>query len=119
MKALKINSPIALNTGNLIPSGAILVIAEAFVNVRKKEIKDGIEVLPCQVITDVYVSLAEYEKGASPVFPDSIKDFNPAFYKLYLSVEGYETLPVEPLLIEVAYDALELVYPDKVQEITI
>lgn len=119
MKALKINNTVALTTGLSIPTGSIVIIAEGYANVAGKTTIDGVPQIPCQVITQVYKNLTAYTEGKACVPGNTIADFSPAFYGLYLSVTGYETLPTEALLIGVAQQALEAVYPGKIEEITI
>jgi hypothetical protein len=119
MKALKINTTVNLTNGLTIPSGAIVVIGEgtAVPNPRKLVTVEGVKKIPCSVITNVYKSLAAFTAGDTAI--TGIKDFNPAFYGLTLSVEGYATLPTETLQIEVVKQSLEAVYPGQIEEITI
>jgi hypothetical protein len=113
MKALKVNAKIALNNGLSTAAGAIVVIAEGYANIAA--VKD--DLIPCQVITNVYASLTAYNDGKSKI--DQIADFNPSFLGLQLSVQGYETLPTQDLLIGVAQEALEVIYPGKIEVIEI
>jgi len=119
IKALKINTTVNLQNGLSIPSGAIVVIDDtnAVPNPKKLVTVNGEKKIPCMVVTTVYKSLAAFNAGDIAV--TGIKDFNPAFQGLTLSVAGYQTLPCEPLLIGVAKEALELVYPGQITEITI
>lgn len=119
MKALKINNVVQLQNGLSIPSGSIVVISDsnAAPNPRKLITVGEEKRIPCQVVTDVYKSLDAFNTGDAPI--TGIKDFNPAFYGLSLSLEGWASLPCEPLLIGVAKQALEVVYPGKIEEITI
>lgn len=113
MKAIKVNAKINLNNGLSTAAGAIVVIAEGYANVAAA----ANDQIPCQIITNVYASLAAYNDGKAKI--DQIADFNPSFLNLQLSVSGYETLPTQDLLIGVAQEALEALYPGKISIIEI
>jgi len=107
MKAIKILTNVNLNNGLQIPSGSVCVIAEGLAQVFAQ--KDGL--IPAQIVSQVYTSVANYESGKAPVDGSSISDFNPAMYGLNLSVVDYQTQTAENLLVEAVYNALEAVYP--------
>jgi hypothetical protein len=107
MKAIRINAVVNLTNGLAIPSGAVSVIAEGLAQVFAQ--KDGL--IPAQIVSQVYTSVANYESGKAPVDGNSISDFNPAMYGLNLSVVDYQTQTAENLLVEAVYNALEAVYP--------
>jgi hypothetical protein len=107
MQAIKILTNVNLNNGLQIPSGAVCVIAEGLAQVFAQ--KDGL--IPAQIISQVYTSVANYESGKAPVDGNSISDFTPAMYGLNLSVVDYQTQTAENLLVEAVYNALEAVYP--------
>ena len=107
MKAIKINAPVNLTSGSIIPSGAIVIIATGTADI--KSAKD--DKIPCQVATFVYNSLASYDAGKANVDASSIADFSPNFYGLQLAVVSYETLPTQDLLIGAVQVYLETIYP--------
>jgi hypothetical protein len=107
MQAIKILTNVNLNNGLQIPSGSVCVIAEGLAQVFAQ--KDGL--IPAQIVSQVYTSVANYESGKAPVDGSSISDFNPAMYGLNLSVVDYQTKTAENLLVEAVYNALEVVYP--------
>jgi hypothetical protein len=107
MKAIQINAVVNLTNGLQIPSGSVAVISEGLAQVFAQ--KDGL--IPAQIVSNVYVSKANYEDGKAPVDGNSIVDFNPAMYNLSLSVVAYQTETAENLLVEAVYDALNEVYP--------
>jgi hypothetical protein len=107
MKAIQINAIVNLTNGLQIPSGSVAVISEGLAQVFAQ--KDGL--IPAQIVSNVYVSKANYEDGKSPIDGNSIVDFNPAMYNLSLSVVAYQTETAENLLVEAVYDALNAVYP--------
>jgi hypothetical protein len=114
MKAIQINTSVNLTSGLSIPSGSIVVIAEGYANIKSQ--KDGI--IPAQVATFVYASAQSIVEGKAPI--QGIEDFNTTFSNLELSVDAYETISAEALLISSIYDALVTIYGvDKVEEITI
>jgi hypothetical protein len=107
MKAIQINAIVNLTNGLQIPSGSVAVISEGLAQVFAQ--KNGL--IPAQIVSNVYVSKANYEEGKAPVDGNSIVDFNPAMYNLSLSVVAYQTETAENLLVEAVYDALNAVYP--------
>ena len=107
MKAIQINAIVNLTNGLQIPSGSVAVISEGLAQVFAQ--KNGL--IPAQIVSNVYVSKANYEDGKAPVDGNSIVDFNPAMYNLSLSVVAYQTETAENLLVEAVYDALNAVYP--------
>lgn len=107
MKAIQINAIVNLTNGLQIPSGSVAVISEGLAQVFAQ--KNGL--IPAQIVSNVYVSKANYEEGKAPIDGNSIVDFNPAMYNLSLSVVAYETETAENLLVEAVYDALNAVYP--------
>lgn len=119
MKALKINTEVNLKNGMQIPSGAIVLIGQTFANPSVRQTVEGSMKIPCNISSIVYASLSAYQNLSQPIDPISILDFDPNMKWLYLSVESYETLACEPLLIGAVKSFLETIYPDKIQEITI
>jgi len=113
MKAIQINTPVNLTSGLSIPSGSVCVIAEGYADVKSQ--KDG--VIPAQIATFVFASVEALAQGKAPI--QGIQDFNTTFSNLELSVSAYETQPAEVLLINAVYDALNAIYPDSVEVITL
>ena len=113
MQAIKILSPVNLTSGLSIPSGSIVVIAEGYADVKSQ--KDGI--IPAQIATFVFASVQALAEGKAPI--QGIEDFNTSFSGLELSVTAYETQPAETLLIDAIFGALNLIYPDQVEVVTV
>lgn len=115
MKAIKINTIVNLNNGLQVQSGSISVISEGLAQLfLEKE-----DLIPAQIVSNVYSSVTNYENGKAPIDGNSIADFNPAMYNLQLSVENYKTKTAEDLLINAVYDSLNLVYPNDCEIIEI
>ena len=113
MKAIQINTPVNLTSGLSIPSGSVCVIAEGYADVKSQ--KDG--VIPAQIATFVFASVEALAQGKAPI--QGIQDFNTTFSNLELSVADYETLAAETLLINAVESALEAIYPNQVEVISI
>ena len=113
MKAIKILSEVNLTSGLAIPSGSVVVIAEGYSD--NKSQKDGI--IPAQIATFVFASVEALAQGKAPI--QGIQDFNTTFSGLELSVADYETKSAEVLLINAVESALEAIYPNSVEVITI
>jgi hypothetical protein len=113
MKAIQINSAINLTSGLSIPSGSLVVISEGYADVKSQ--KDGI--IPAQIATFVFASVQALAEGKAPI--QGIEDFNTSFSGLELSVTAYETQPAETLLIDAIFGALNLIYPDQVEIVTV
>jgi hypothetical protein len=102
-----------LTSGLSIPSGSVCVIAEGYADVKSQ--KDG--VIPAQIATFVFASVEALAQGKAPI--QGIQDFNTTFSGLELSVADYETLAAETLLINAVESALEAIYPNQVEVISI
>jgi len=113
MQAIKILSSVNLTSGLSIPSGSVVVIAEGYADVKSQ--KDGI--IPAQIATFVFASVQALAEGKAPI--QGIQDFNTTFSNLELSVVAYETVPAETLLVDAVYNALNAIYPDQVEVITL
>jgi hypothetical protein len=113
MKAIQINTSVNLTSGLSIPSGSIVVIAEGYADVKSQ--KDGI--IPAQIATFVFASVQALAEGKASI--QGIEDFNTSFSGLELSVTAYETQPAETLLIDAIFGALNLIYPDQVEIVTV
>jgi hypothetical protein len=113
MKAIQINTNVNLTSGLSIPSGSVVVIAEGYADVKSQ--KDGI--IPAQIATFVFASVQALAEGKAPI--QGIQDFNTTFSGLELSVTVYETQPAETLLIDAIFGALNLIYPDQVEIVTV
>jgi hypothetical protein len=113
MKAIQINTSVNLTSGLSIPSGSVVVIAEGYADVKSQ--KDGI--IPAQIATFVFASVQALAEGKAPI--QGIEDFNTSFSGLELSVTAYETQPAETLLIDAIFGALNLIYPDQVEVVTV
>ena len=115
MKAIQINTPVNLNSGLQIPSGAVAVVAEGLAQVFQQ--KDGL--IPAQIVTSVYTSKLNYETGKSSVDGNSISDFNPVNYGVRLPVVAYQTQTAEDLLVTAVYIGLDQVYPGQCEIIDV
>ena len=115
MKAIQINTPVNLNSGLQIQSGAVAVVAEGLAQVFQQ--KDGL--IPAQIVTSVYTSKLNYETGKSPVDGNSISDFNPVNYGVRLPVVAYQTQTAEDLLVTAVYIGLDQVYPGQCEIIDV
>ena len=113
MKAIQINTSVNLTSGLSIPSGSVCVIAEGYADVKSQ--KDGI--IPAQIATFVFASVQALAEGKAPI--QGIQDFNTTFSGLELSVADYETLAAETLLINAVSNALELIYTNQIEVITL
>jgi hypothetical protein len=113
MKAIQINTSVNLTSGLSIPSGSIVVIAEGYADIKSQ--KDGI--IPAQIATFVFASVEALAQGKAPI--QGIQDFNTTFSGLELSVSDYETKSAELLLINAVESALEAIYPNEVEVITL
>jgi len=113
MKAIQINTTVNLTSGLSIPSGSLCVIAEGYADVKSQ--KDGI--IPAQIATFVFASVQALAEGKAPI--QGIQDFNTTFSGLELSVADYETLAAETLLINAVSNALELIYTNQIEVITL
>ncbi len=113
MKAIQINTSVNLTSGLSIPSGSVVVIAEGYADVKSQ--KDGI--IPAQIATFVFASVQALAEGKAPI--QGIQDFNTTFGGLELSVSDYETQPAETLLVNAVESALEAIYPNSVEVITV
>ena len=114
MKIIQINSNVNLTSGLSIPSGSVVVIAEGYSD--NKSQKDG--VIPAQIATFVFASVEALAQGKAPI--QGIEDFNTTFSGLELSVDAYETISAESLLVNAVYDALVAIYgADNVEQITV
>jgi hypothetical protein len=113
MKAIQINSAINLTSGLSIPSGSLVVISEGYANIKDQ--KNGI--IPAQISTSVFTNATALAEGKSSI--QGIEDFNTSFSGLELSVTAYETQPAETLLIDAIFGALNLIYPDQVEIVTV
>jgi hypothetical protein len=113
MKLIQINAPVNLTSGLSIPNGSVVVIAEGYSD--NKSQKDGI--IPAQIATFVFASVQALAEGKAPI--QGIEDFNTTFSGLELSVADYETKSAETLLIDAIFGALNLIYPDQVEIVTV
>jgi len=114
MKAIQINTSVNLTSGLSIPSGSVCVIAEGYADVKSQ--KDGI--IPAQIATFVFASVQALAEGKAPI--QGIQDFNTTFSGLELSVDAYETISAEALLISAVYGALATIYgAENVEQITV
>ena len=115
MKAIKINAPVNLNSGLQIPPGSVVVINEGLAQVVNA--RDGL--IPAQIATGVYTSVANYESGKAAVDGASISDFNPVNYGVKLPVAAYETNSAQDLLLTAVYIGLSEVYPGQCEVVEV
>jgi hypothetical protein len=113
MKAILINSNVNLTSGLSIPSGSVVVIAEGYADVKSQKVG----IIPAQISTSVFTNATALAEGKSSI--QGIEDFNTSFSGLELSVTAYETQPAETLLIDAIFGALNLIYPDQVEIVTV
>lgn len=115
MKAIKINAAVNLNSGLQVPPGSVVVISEGLAQLFKTQ--GGL--IPAQIATDVYTSVANYETGKAPVDRSSVADFNPVRYDVKLPVAAYETQTAQDLLLTAVYMGLEQVYPGQCEVVDV
>lgn len=109
MKVIQINAAINTTTGQLVPKGAIVVLAEGYAKV-KAETVNGV---PCQIPCDVYESVEAYNSGKSPIL--NISDFSSSFGNLMATPEQF--LPIRTFLLAVVEGSLDAIYGDENVEI--
>lgn len=112
MKAIKINTTVNLSTGQKLSSGSVVIIAEGYADVKSQ--KDNL--IPAQVATFTFINEAAVNVK-EPV--SNMVDYSPVFSGLSLTVSAFETSPAETLLIDAVYNALDSIYPGKVEVIEI
>lgn len=110
MKAVKINADVNLTNGLTVPSGSILVIAEAYTD--NKSQKD--DTIPTQVATLLYQNEQAIIDGKVSI--TDIADFGTTMAGNLL-VTRYETDPAETMIIEYIIATLTPVYGVKNLEI--
>ena len=115
MKAIKINAPVNLNNGLQIPPGSVVVINEGLAQVVNA--RGGL--IPAQIATGVYTSVANYESGKAAVDGASISDFSPVNYGVKLPVAAYETNSAQDLLLTAVYIGLSEVYPGQCEVVEV
>jgi hypothetical protein len=111
MKAVLIKTNVPTSSGLTIPAGSICVVSEGLCK-NKDENEKGI---PAEIALLPYVSKEAYIAKKAPVsgvlFPLIISDF--------LSVDEYEKVPAQDLLIGAIYKMLNQVFPGEVEIIDI
>ena len=110
MKAIKINTEVNLNTGLKLDPGSVVILynGSAALNGMVKDI------IPCTIITGVYVSELFYLGGKGQVDTGSILDFNTQNY-YNLTLEAYQTETAEDLLTNAVLQYLDNIYPGNVE----
>lgn len=110
MKAIKINTEVNLNTGLQLDPGSVVILynGSAALNGMVKDI------IPCTIVTGVYVSELFYLEGKGQVDPGSILDFNTQNY-YNLTLKAYQTETAEDLLTNAVLQYLDNVYPGNVE----
>lgn len=111
MKYIKINAPVNLTSGLVIPSGSVVIISEGYADVKSQV--EGL--IPAQIATFVFASFEAIVSGKEAL--QGIADFNTTFSYAKLPVESFETVPAETLLITAVYQDLALVYGESNLEI--
>jgi hypothetical protein len=114
MKAIKINTNVNLFSGITLPSGAIVVIAEGYTDVKNQ--KDGF--IPSQIATLLFASLEALQSGKVSI--NDVADYTPVFSGLQLSVVDYSTKSAEQLLVDTVEAELIAVYgAENIEEVEI
>lgn len=114
MKAIKINTNVNLNSGITLPSGAIVIIAEGYTDIKSQ--KDGF--IPSQIATLLYASLEALQSGKVSI--NDVADYTPVFSGLHLSVADYQTKTAEQLLVDTVEAQLVEVYgAENIEEVEI
>ena len=110
MKAIKINTEVNLNTGLQLSSGSVVILynGSAALNGMVNDI------IPCTIITGVYVSELFYLEGKGQVDPGSILDFNTQNY-YNLTLKAYQSETAEDLLTNAVLQYLDNIYPGNVE----
>lgn len=111
MQYIKINTTINLSSGLNVPSGSIVIIAEGYADIKAQV--DGL--IPAQISTFVFASYAAMISKKEAIV--GIADFNTVFSFAKLTVENYETVPAESLLIGAVFQELALIYTEAKIEI--
>jgi len=112
MKAIKINTSVNLSSGITLPSGAIVVIAEGYTDV--KSTKDGF--IPSQIATLLFASLEALQSGKVSI--NDVADYTPVFSGLQLSIADYQTKTAEQLLVDTVEEQLIAIYgADNIEEV--
>jgi len=104
MQYIKINTTVNLTSGLTVPSGSIVIIAEGYADIKAQV--DGF--IPAQISTFVYASYAAMIAKKDVIL--GISDFNTVFSFAKLTVENYETVPAESLLINAVFEELKIIY---------
>lgn len=118
MKLIQINNAVTLTTDSIIPSGSIVNIYQGGENVFDKQIIKGNEYISYTVIFSLFISLGAFVKGSKPQPSNTIKDFGTTI-NTYISVTDYENESSENNLINIVYDYLNTIYPNKITIIQI
>jgi len=103
MKAVKINADVNLTNGLIVPSGSVLLVAEAYTD--NKSQKDG--TIPTQVATLLYQNEQAIIDGKVSI--NDIADFSTTMAGNLL-VTRYETDPAETMIIEYIIATLTPIY---------
>lgn len=105
MKIIKINTALTLKSGIDIPSGAVLVINEAYLKTAQRTLIESEEaVFPIECVTLVYASQEALTSGKINI--TEIEEFNPVFNNLQVLVSDYETTNSETLFVNAVKNAL-------------
>lgn len=114
MKAIKINTEVNLNTGLQLSPGSVVILnnGSAALNGMVKDI------IPCTIVTGVYVSELFYLDGKNCVDPGSIVDFNTENY-YNLTLQAYQSETAEDLLTNAVLQYLNNIYPGNVEIIVL
>ncbi len=114
MQYIKINTTVNLSSGLSVPSGSIVIIAEGYADIKAQV--EGL--IPAQISTFVFASYEAMIAKKEAIV--GISDFNTVFSFAKLTVENYETVPAESLLIGAVFQELALIYTEaKIEIITI
>jgi len=107
MKAIKINAPINLKTGETVNSGGVVVIIGC-----GYEIKNKINSVKATIQTEVYKSQNAFTNNKDNI--DRIQDFNTTF-KADVSYVDYDSIKAEKLVIDIVKAQLDIIYPTFVE----
>lgn len=114
MKAIKINTEVNLNIGLQLSPGSVVILYNGIAALNGM----ANDIIPCTIVTGVYVSELFYLEGKGQVDPNSIIDFNTQNY-YNLTLKAYQSETAEDLLTNAVLQYLNNVYPGNVEIIVL
>lgn len=112
-KALKINTPVALDSGDSTKTGTVLVLQEFYLDLKAADSLN----IPCQIVAQLYKSKAAFNGGKFPI--RGAADFGIQFRLNFTKVYFESTGNFEIKIITVLKNYLETIYPGNVETINL